>query len=213
MTPQPVTGLVVVGKNPCFYPGDVRFLTAIDHPRLRRLALEKHQFVDVVVFPQRGARPVPDQCSGSDLDGNQPPCFCLSYPPPSLASADCPLCVCACGTGDTFFVSWDESLACFAPRDSALPAEFDVSSERKALTTECSVAAMKRFFVSYGENDMLGSIANTHLALSDESMLGANDPKCLLLAAEHSKSVDYAKTGLCFIHTASICVCVGSLVF
>ncbi|KAJ4972991.1 hypothetical protein NE237_006165 [Protea cynaroides] len=68
-----VAGKVIVAKNPCLHPGDVRVLRAIDVPAL-------HHMVDCVVFPQKGVRPHPNECSGSDLDG------------------------------DIYFVSWDSAL-------------------------------------------------------------------------------------------------------
>ncbi|XP_021292687.1 RNA-dependent RNA polymerase 1-like isoform X2 [Herrania umbratica] len=58
-----VQGEVVVAKNPCLHPGDVRVLTAVNVPDLNHM-------VDCVVFPQKGSRPHPNECSGSDLDGD-----------------------------------------------------------------------------------------------------------------------------------------------
>lgn len=68
-----LTGRIVVAKNPCLHPGDIRILLAVDVPSL-------HHMVDCVVFPQKGKRPHPNECSGSDLDG------------------------------DVYFVSWDPAL-------------------------------------------------------------------------------------------------------
>ncbi|GLT27746.1 hypothetical protein SLA2020_027210 [Shorea laevis] len=58
-----VEGRVVVAKNPCLHPGDVRVLRAVNVPAL-------YHMVDCVVFPQKGKRPHPSECSGSDLDGD-----------------------------------------------------------------------------------------------------------------------------------------------
>ncbi|KAK9115807.1 hypothetical protein Sjap_014754 [Stephania japonica] len=58
-----VEGKVIVAKNPCLHPGDVRILQAVNVPDL-------HHMVDCVIFPQKGTRPHPNECSGSDLDGD-----------------------------------------------------------------------------------------------------------------------------------------------
>jgi RNA-dependent RNA polymerase len=58
-----IVGTVVVAKNPCLHPGDVRILEAVDVPEL-------HDLVDCLVFPKKGERPHANEASGSDLDGN-----------------------------------------------------------------------------------------------------------------------------------------------
>ncbi|XVE71174.1 hypothetical protein DITRI_Ditri10aG0129600 [Diplodiscus trichospermus] len=60
---QVVKGLVVIAKNPCLHPGDVRILEAVDAPGL-------HHLYDCLVFPQKGDRPHTNEASGSDLDGD-----------------------------------------------------------------------------------------------------------------------------------------------
>ena len=58
-----VKGFVVIAKNPCLHPGDVRVLQAVDAPGL-------HHLYDCLVFPQKGDRPHTNEASGSDLDGD-----------------------------------------------------------------------------------------------------------------------------------------------
>ena len=58
-----ITGTCVVYRNPCFHPGDIRVVKAVDCKVLDYL-------VDVVVFPSVGYRDIPSGCSGGDLDGD-----------------------------------------------------------------------------------------------------------------------------------------------
>ena len=57
-----VKSKVIVAKNPCMHPGDVRILNAVYLPQLEHM-------VDCIVFPRQGKRPITNMCSGSDLDG------------------------------------------------------------------------------------------------------------------------------------------------
>lgn len=63
-----ITSKVVIMKNPCLHPGDVRTFQSRDVPAL-------HHLVDCVVFPRKGNRPHPNELSGSDLDGDQYHCI------------------------------------------------------------------------------------------------------------------------------------------
>ncbi|KAK9070723.1 hypothetical protein SSX86_011125 [Deinandra increscens subsp. villosa] len=58
-----IEGDVVIAKNPCLHPGDIRVLKAVNVPGLEHL-------FDCLIFPQKGDRPHTDEASGSDLDGD-----------------------------------------------------------------------------------------------------------------------------------------------
>lgn len=53
----------IVAKNPVMHPGDIRLVKCVDCPQL-------HYLKDLIVFSKKGNRPVFNQCSGSDLDGD-----------------------------------------------------------------------------------------------------------------------------------------------
>ncbi|KAI7852474.1 RNA dependent RNA polymerase-domain-containing protein [Circinella umbellata] len=150
----PIVGPCVIFRNPCFHPGDVRTVMAVDYPKLRHL-------YDVVVFSAKGFRDLPSMLSGGDLDG------------------------------DDYTVIWDEALlptkSNYAPLSykGATPLEVD----------QVKISDIIKFFVNYINNDNLGQIANSHLAISDKSSQGAKDGRCVRLAQLHSAAVDFAKTG------------------
>eukprot|EP01113_Clastostelium_recurvatum_P028813 TRINITY_DN3479_c0_g3_i1.p1 TRINITY_DN3479_c0_g3~~TRINITY_DN3479_c0_g3_i1.p1 ORF type:complete len:1094 (+),score=208.84 TRINITY_DN3479_c0_g3_i1:6-3287(+) len=67
LTNAPVlrTGVVLLSKMPAFLTGDMRLMDAVasSHPFLK-------DKIDCIIFSQHGDRPVPNMCSGSDLDGD-----------------------------------------------------------------------------------------------------------------------------------------------
>lgn len=151
---EEVVGQVAICKNPCFHPGDFRKLTAV------RVRPELRHYCNVLVFPQSGSRPHPNEITGSDLDG------------------------------DLFFVTWDPDLTQFEPRP---PMNFPPApaGPDQPVTLE----AISEFFLQYMTSDVLGRVANTHLALATISPSKADDEACLKLANLHSTAVDFAKTG------------------
>lgn len=60
---QIIEGKLVVSRNPCTHPGDVRLLKGVNRP-------EFHHLFNVVVFPSTGERPLCNMMSGGDLDGD-----------------------------------------------------------------------------------------------------------------------------------------------
>jgi len=62
--PRTIVGAnVLIARNPCLHPGDLRKLKAVDKPELSHLS-------DCIVFSTRGPRPAADMMSGGDLDGD-----------------------------------------------------------------------------------------------------------------------------------------------
>ena len=58
-----LTGEIMVTRNPCLHPGDIRVLTAVDKP-------EFHHLSNVIIFNSKGPRPLCNMMAGGDLDGD-----------------------------------------------------------------------------------------------------------------------------------------------
>ena len=60
-----ITGDVLIYRNPCLHPGDLRWVTAVNHSAL-------HQWENVVLLPSYNIKTsLAAECSGGDLDGDQ----------------------------------------------------------------------------------------------------------------------------------------------
>ncbi|KAJ3400067.1 hypothetical protein HDU80_007314 [Chytriomyces hyalinus] len=63
-----VTGMVAVFRNPCYHPGDIILLEAVNQVELCHLT-------NLIVFSTAGKRPAADMCAGGDLDGDKFHCI------------------------------------------------------------------------------------------------------------------------------------------
>lgn len=63
-----IEGSVIVTKNPCSHPGDIRLLKTVgeNDPRFHQL----RDYINVIVFSRKGYRPEQHKMSGGDLDGD-----------------------------------------------------------------------------------------------------------------------------------------------
>ncbi|CAF4811566.1 unnamed protein product, partial [Rotaria sp. Silwood2] len=59
------TGTVLVTKNPCLHPGDIRKIKVVYVPKLQSCIR------DGIVFSTNGHRPSFNEMAGADLDGDQ----------------------------------------------------------------------------------------------------------------------------------------------
>lgn len=164
------TDLLCVSRSPCLHPGDARFVQAVDMPELAHL-------VDVIVFPQKGVRPIPDECSGGDLDGDQ---YLILW-------------------GDDFMPPKRDTPA-FKHETSG-----DAAKASKDDNEVCPHELVD-FFMNYIFDDKLSSIADAHTYWADQSDLGVFDERCLRLAEAHDVAVDAPKTGKVVPPMDELCV-------
>eukprot|EP00929_Paragymnodinium_shiwhaense_P053038 TRINITY_DN26559_c0_g1_i2.p1 TRINITY_DN26559_c0_g1~~TRINITY_DN26559_c0_g1_i2.p1 ORF type:complete len:2344 (-),score=429.70 TRINITY_DN26559_c0_g1_i2:331-7272(-) len=167
---------VVVTKNPCLHPGDVRRLRAVNRPDV--FAKLGH-VCDCIVFPVVGERPLPDQMAGSDLDGDK---YFVSWDetllPPKL------------------FEPMDYSAA--AESDEQKAKKEEDKKMRQGLTElalqQYTTQEMREYYKRSCASVGLGVCANAHKVSADKN--GADSQDCFRLAQCHSDAVDFPKTGV-----------------
>ncbi|RDA91943.1 hypothetical protein CP533_1312 [Ophiocordyceps camponoti-saundersi (nom. inval.)] len=92
--------------------------------------------------------------------------------------------------GDDFFCIWEPSLI---PDEWNFPPMNYTGVKPKELSEPVKVDDIRNFFVQYMKYDNLGLIATAHVGQAD--LQGPKSQLCQSLAEEHSKAVDYPKTG------------------
>ena len=119
---------VIVTRNPCTHPGDIRLLTAVDRPCF-------HHLFNCIVFSSKGPRPIPNMMAGGDLDG------------------------------DVYFVSWNSSILANLSEECLCPPS--TYSKPTLIHEKPDCDNIADYFIFYLERDVLGKLANMHLALCD----------------------------------------------
>ena len=62
--PRVITGPILIYRNPCLHPGDLRWVTAVNHPNYL-------PWKNVLILPAEGvSNSLAADCSGGDLDGD-----------------------------------------------------------------------------------------------------------------------------------------------
>jgi len=159
---------VVVTRNPCLHPGDVRKLQGVDVPQLAHLK-------DCIVFSRKGKRPVTDMMSGGDLDGD------IYF---------------ACWEDSIVSQTKQFEPAKYAePENGKQEVKKDPSIKRLSQNEMNMNAEMANFFLNYQEKNELGLLTVAHETRCAASELGACDPKAIELAVQANIAVDSAKTG------------------
>ena len=72
-----ISGSVIITRNPCLHPADIRKLQCVSEEEIKQRFYDKNykenlfeSYVNCVIFPKKGEIPITSQISGSDLDGD-----------------------------------------------------------------------------------------------------------------------------------------------
>ena len=133
-----VPGPVLITKNPCVHPGDVRKVDTLTKEKdPDRFAKLSHLY-NVIVFPSKGARPLQNMMSGGDLDG------------------------------DVYMCIWDKELVDAVKEENICePAAVD-SLVKTVQDANMKLATLYDHIGYYLKNDTLGELSNLHVAMCDK---------------------------------------------
>ena len=151
---------VIIYRSPSLHPGDIKILNAVNNPLLDHM-------VNVIVFSKKGKRPIFNQLSGGDLDG------------------------------DRYFISYNDYITSNIKDTNCKPLEDLKYSENinniktGKITIEDSINCM----IKVTSNNFIGEICDNHLSFADESLLKAKDPRCIKLCKLFNQEIDASKTG------------------
>ncbi|KAA8490744.1 putative RNA-dependent RNA polymerase 1 [Porphyridium purpureum] len=184
----PPEKLVTVTRFPCLHPGDIRTLRAVSVEELASRVRQKGtseqarvreyfsaQRDGTILLSSHGSRPHASEMSGGDLHG------------------------------DLFWLSWNPALLPppksrnMRAMDYSAPTPKEVVADASAPGRAASgipISPILDFFIDFMKNDKLGIIDSAHMAHADWYLTGAANAKCKQLAAVHSTSVDFQKTGV-----------------
>jgi hypothetical protein len=172
-----VTGKILIHRNPCLDPGDVRLVTAVDHPRLR-------YWKNVLLLPASTTceRSLSAECSGGDLDGDT---FSTIWHP-HLIPPD-----------ESQFEAVDYEAVQAAAKKQMAPPGTDVTTLNDTDRGQYEREEIAKFIARTMCNASLGRIAHLHLALCDQlTKIGAGHSLSREVAKAQSLAVDYPKTGV-----------------
>ncbi|KAK1314065.1 RNA-dependent RNA polymerase 1 [Acorus calamus] len=192
--------------------GTLAYGQAVDVPDL-------HHMIDCVVFPQRGERPHPNECSGSDLDGD---IYFVSWDPALIPSRQVP--PMEYDPAPTITLDHDVSIEDFSSllkiigSFGSLIWFEEIMKDLAIMVVQASIChrslfksrgwefmdvvppviqmEVQEYFTNYIVNDSLGVIANAHTAFADREEMKAESKACIELAKLFSIAVDFNKTGV-----------------
>ncbi len=134
----------------------------------------------MIVFPQRGKRPHPNEISGSDLDGNK-------HPNNSSIKINF-----LHSLGDEYAVIWHPAFIPKTPND--IPYDYDSQTPLlRVVDRPVSRADIQATVLDISEQSCVGKLCSLHLANMD--LLGVAHPKTLMIAGHISEELDAPKTG------------------